>query len=84
MFGLTTGDLHDTLSRTLRLYRKERQHDCIKARLNVSLAVTPTTAVAQVDMEKDAIGADYTDFQAHIMLNDTCPTVATIYHKYEG
>jgi hypothetical protein len=84
VFGLTNGDLHGTQSRTLRLCRKERQHDCIKTRLIVSLAVTPTTAMAQVDMEKDVIGADYTDFQTHIKLNATCPTVATVYYKHEG
>ena len=40
----------------------------IKTRLDV-LAITPTTAVVRIDMEKDAIGADYNDFLTLIKLD---------------
>jgi hypothetical protein len=40
----------------------------IKTHLDI-LAITPTTAVVRVDMEKDAIGANYTDF--HTLIKST-------------
>jgi Putative lumazine-binding len=52
----------------------------IKTRIDV-LAITPTTAVVRVDMEKDAIGADYADFHT---LNGTWHIIAKVYHMYEG
>ena len=52
-------------------------------RLDV-LAITPTTAVVRVNMEGDAIGADYTDFHTLIKLGDTWPIVAKVYHMCEG
>ena len=55
----------------------------IKTRIDV-LAITPTTAVARVDMEKDAIGADYTDFHTLIKLNGTWHIIAKVFHMYEG
>jgi hypothetical protein len=55
----------------------------IKTRLDV-LAITPTTAVVRVDMENDAIGADYTDFHTLIKLNGTWHIIVKVYHKYEG
>jgi len=39
----------------------------IKTRLDV-LAITPTTAVVHLDMKKDAIGANYTDFHTPIKI----------------
>jgi hypothetical protein len=35
------------------------------------LAITPTTAVVRVDMEKDAICSDYTDFHTLITVDGT-------------
>ncbi len=52
-------------------------------RLDV-LAITPTTAVVRVNMEGDAIGADYTDFHTLIKLGDTWRIVAKVYRMYEG
>jgi Putative lumazine-binding len=46
----------------------------IKTRIDV-LAITPTTAVVRVDMEKDA------DFHT---LNGTWHIIAKVYHMYEG
>ena len=42
----------------------------IKTRLDV-LAITTTTAVVRVDIENDAIGADYTDF--HTLIKSMAP-----------
>ena len=54
----------------------------IKTHLDV-LAITPTTAVVRVDMEKDAIGANYTDFHTLIKINDNWQIIAKVYHMYE-
>jgi hypothetical protein len=55
----------------------------IKTQIDI-LAITPTTAVVRVDMEKDAIGADYTDFHTLIKLNGTWRIIAKVYHMYDG
>ena len=55
----------------------------IKTQLDV-LAITPTTAVGRVDMEKDAIGANYTDFHTLIKIEGTWQIIAKVYHMYEG
>jgi Putative lumazine-binding len=55
----------------------------IKTRLDV-LAITPTTAVVRIDMEKDAIGANYTDFHTLIKIERTWQIIAKVYHMYEG
>ncbi|GKZ27075.1 hypothetical protein AbraIFM66951_004535 [Aspergillus brasiliensis] len=54
----------------------------IKVRLDV-LAITPTTAVVRVDMEKDAMGADYTDFHTLIKLDGKWEIVGKVFHLYE-
>ena len=55
----------------------------IKVRLDV-LSITPTTAVVRVDMERDAIGADYTDFHTLIRMDGSWHVIAKVYHMYEG
>lgn len=47
------------------------------------LAVTPTTALVRVDMEKDAIGADYNDFLTLIKTNGDWKVIAKVYHQFE-
>ena len=54
----------------------------ITTRIDV-LAITPSTAVARVDMEKDAIGADYTDFHTLIKIDGTWHIIAKTFHMYE-
>lgn len=53
----------------------------IKVRLDV-LDITPTTAVVRVDMEKDAMGADYTDFHTLIKLDGKWQIVGKVFHLY--
>ncbi|MCF5393095.1 hypothetical protein GIV99_28895, partial [Pseudomonas syringae] len=48
------------------------------------LAITPTTAVVRVDMEKDAIGADYNDYLTLIKIDDSWKVIAKVYHQFEG
>ena len=55
----------------------------IKTQIDI-LAITPTTAVVRVDMENDAIGADYTDFHTLIKLDGTWSIIAKVYHMYDG
>jgi hypothetical protein len=55
----------------------------IKTQIDI-LAITPTTAVVRVDMEKDAISADYTDFHTLIKLDGTWRIIAKVYHMYDG
>jgi hypothetical protein len=54
----------------------------IKTHIDV-LAITPTTAVVRVDMEKDAIGANYTDFHTLIKIKDNWQITAKVYNMYE-
>ena len=55
----------------------------IKTQIDI-LAITPTTAVVRVDMENDAIGADYTDFHTLIKFDGTWRIIAKVYHMYDG
>jgi hypothetical protein len=84
MYGFTNGEL---LGGPIKnLYEFVEQNGTapdIKTRLDV-LAITPTTAVVRVDMEKDAIGADYTDLHTLIKLDGTWHIIAKVYHMYEG
>jgi hypothetical protein len=48
------------------------------------LAITPTTAVVRVDLEKDSIGADYNDYVTLLKVDGTWKVVAKIYHQFEG
>jgi hypothetical protein len=38
----------------------------------------------RVDIERDAIGGNYTDFHTLIKLNGTWHIIAKVYHMYEG
>ncbi len=55
----------------------------IKTHLDV-VTINPTTAVVRVDMEKDAIGANYIDFHTLIKINGNWQIIAKVYHMYEG
>ncbi|MDI9900486.1 nuclear transport factor 2 family protein [Rhodococcus sp. IEGM 1409] len=48
------------------------------------IGITPTTAVVKVDMENDAIGADYTDFHTLLKQDGQWKIIAKVYHQYEG
>jgi hypothetical protein len=84
MYGLTNGELlGGPIKNLYDFVEKNGTATEIKTRIDV-LAITPTTAVVRVDMEKDAIGADYTDFHTLIKLDGTWHIIAKVYHMYEG
>ena len=53
----------------------------IKTRIDI-LAITPTTAVVRIDMEKDAINADYNDFLTFIKLDGRWQAIAKVFHQF--
>jgi hypothetical protein len=83
MYGFTNGEL---LGGTIRnLYEFVDQNGDapdIVTRLDV-LGITPTTAVVRVDMENDAIGADYTDFHTLLKQVGQWKVIAKTYHQYD-
>ncbi len=84
MYGFTNGELlGGPIKNLYDFVEKNGTAPDIKTRLDV-LAITPTTAVVRVDMEKDAIGTDYTDFHTLIKLDGTWQIIAKVYHMYEG
>jgi len=48
------------------------------------LAITPSTAIVRIDMERDAIGANYNDYLTLIKVNNTWQVIASVYHQFEG
>jgi hypothetical protein len=69
MYGYTNGVLlGGPIDNLYDFVEKNGTAPDIKTHLDV-LAITPTTAVVRVDMEKDAIEANYTDFHTLIKIN---------------
>src|SRR3954463_10722369 len=84
MYGFTNGELLGGPIRNLYDFvEKNGTAPDIRTRLDV-LAITPTTAVVRIDMEKDAIGADYNDFLTLIKLDGGWKVIAKVYHQFEG
>jgi hypothetical protein len=84
MYGFTNGELlGGPIQNLYDFVEKNGSAPDIKTRLDV-LAITPTTAVVRVDMENDAIGADYTDFHTLIKTDGTWHIIAKAYHMYAG
>lgn len=84
MYGFTNGEL--LAGPISNLYDFVNTHGTapeITTRLDV-LAITPSTAVVRVDMEKDAIDADYTDFHTLIKIDGTWRIIAKTFHMYEN
>ncbi len=84
MYGFTNGELlGGPVANLYDFVRENGTAPDIATRVNI-LAITPTTAVVRVDMEKDAIGADYTDYHTLIKIDGTWQIVAKVYHMYEN
>ncbi len=85
MYGLTTDGevLGGPIKNLYDFVEKNGSASDIKTHIDV-LGITPTTAVVRVDMEKDAIGANYTDLHTLIKINGTWHIIAKVYHMYEG
>lgn len=48
------------------------------------ISITPTTAVVRVELEKDAIGADFTDFLTLLKEDGAWKIIAKVYHQYKA
>lgn len=84
MYGFTNGELLGGTIRNLYDFVNENgDAPNITTRLDV-LAITPTTAVVRVDMEQDAIGADYTDFHTLLKQDGEWRVIAKTYHQYDN
>ena len=84
MYGFTNGELlGGPIKNLFDFVQKSGKAPDITTRLDV-LAITPTTAVVRVDMEKDAVGADYNDFLTLIKTDGTWKVIAKVYHQFEG
>ncbi|WP_415767577.1 nuclear transport factor 2 family protein [Pseudomonas sp. ZB1P45] len=84
MYGFTNGVLlGGPIKNLFDFVQKNGDAPEITTRLDV-LAITPTTAVVRVDMEKDAIGADYNDYLTLIKIDGTWKVIAKVYHQFEG
>ena len=83
MYGFTNGELLGGPIRNLfDFVEKNGAAPEISTRLDV-LAITPTTAVVRVDMETDAIGADYNDYLTLIRIDGAWKVIAKVYHQFE-
>ena len=84
MYGFTNGELlGGSIKNLYDFVEQNGTASAIKTRIDV-LAITPSTAVVRVDMEKDAIGADYTDFHTLLKLDGTWHIIAKVFHMYES
>ena len=84
MYGFTNGQLlGGPIKNLFDFVQKNGSAPDITTRLDV-LAITPTTAVVRVDMEKDAIGADYNDYLTLIKIDGAWKVIAKVYHQFEG
>ncbi|SOD41808.1 nuclear transport factor 2 family protein [Nitrosovibrio sp. Nv4] len=84
MYGFTNGELlGGPIANLFDFVKKNGKAPEITTRLDV-LAITPTTAVVRVDMEKDAIGADYNDYLTLIRIDGEWKVIAKVYHQFEG
>ncbi|MDF0677906.1 MAG: nuclear transport factor 2 family protein [Nitrosomonas sp.] len=83
MYGFTNGELlGGPIKNLFDFVQKNGKASEITTRLDV-LAITPTTAVVRVDMEKDAIGADYNDYLTLIRIDGDWKVIAKVYHQFE-
>lgn len=83
MYGLAGGKtlLGGPIGNLYDFVRRNGSAPEIKTYMDV-LAITPTTAVVRIDMEKDAIGADYNDYITFIKLDGRWQAIAKVFHQF--
>ena len=83
MYGLAGGKtlLGGPIGNLYDFVRQNGSAPDIKTHIDV-LAITPTTAVVRIDMEKDAIGADYNDYLTFIKLDGCWQAIAKVFHQF--
>ncbi|MFJ7315536.1 nuclear transport factor 2 family protein [Pseudomonas sp. NPDC098747] len=83
MYGFTHGELlGGPIKNLFDFVNKNGAAPDITTRLDV-LAITPTTAVVRVDMENDAIGADYNDYLTLLKIDGAWEVIAKVYHQFD-
>ncbi|MEO7493727.1 MAG: nuclear transport factor 2 family protein [Massilia sp.] len=84
MYGFTNGELlGGPIENLYKFVAQNGKAPEITTHLDV-LAITPTTAVVRVDMERDAIGADYNDYLTLIKIAGNWKVIAKVYHQFEA
>ena len=84
MYGYTNGELlGGPISNLYTFVETNGKAPDITTRLDI-LAITPTAAVVRIDMEQDAMGADYNDYLTLIKIDGTWKVIAKVYHQFEG
>ena len=84
MYGYTNGQLMGGPIKNLYdLVEQYGKAPEIATRLDV-LAITPTTAVVRIDMEKDAIGADYNDYLTLLKTEGGWKVIAKVFHQFDA
>lgn len=84
MYGFTNGELlGGPIENLYDFVKANGKAPNITTRLDI-LAITPTTAVVRVDMENDAIGADYNDYLTLIKMDGVWKVIAKVYHQFEA
>lgn len=83
MYGLAGGKtlLGGPIGNLYDFVRRNGSAPEIKTHMDV-LAITPTTAVVRIDMEKDAIGVDYNDYITFIKLDGRWQAIAKVFHQF--
>lgn len=83
MYGLAGGKdlLGGPIANLFEFVRQNGAAPDIKTHMDV-LAVTPTTAVVRIDMENDAVGADYNDYLTFIKLDGRWQAIAKVFHQF--
>lgn len=83
MYGLAGGKtlLGGPIANLYDFVRQNGSAPDIKTHLDMP-AITPTTAVVRIDMEKDAIGADYNDYLTFIKLDGRWQAIAKVFHQF--
>ncbi|WP_394828111.1 nuclear transport factor 2 family protein [Pendulispora albinea] len=82
MYGFSAGELiGGSIKNLYDIIEKVGGAPDVTTRLDV-LAITPTTAVVRVDMEKAALGAQYQDFLTLLKLEDGWKVIAKAYHQF--
>ncbi len=83
MYGLSNGTslLGGPIGNLYDFVRANGAAPDIKTHIDV-LAITPTTAVVRIDMEKDAINADYNDYLTFIKLDGRWQAIAKVFHQF--
>ncbi|MCW1923931.1 nuclear transport factor 2 family protein [Luteolibacter arcticus] len=84
MYGFTNGELlGGPIQNLYDFVEQNGKAPKIETRVDV-LAITPTIAVVRIDMENDAIGADYNDYLTLIKIDGTWMVIAKVYHQFEN